>query len=376
MIRHLVSLDSATVRFHLRLRLTAALGCSALLAGCWSGGVAVQPVPGTAGTHRPGCPGGALKAEGASSQRTAMEKLIQDYTAACPGATIDYTTSGSGAGVKAFLGGGTALAGSDSPLHRMERDGVIETDRAARRCQGNAAWSLPLVFSPIAVAHNVDGVTDLNLTGELIARIFDGDITRWDDPAIAAANPGTALPDARIAVFYRADESGTTENFTRYLNAAATDIWAHDSAKKWPASRGEGKEKTAGVADAISGTPNSITYLEWGAALERDLKVARVNGVELSGQTASRTVAAAAVEEDDGGLRLGFDYSPDGDAYPLVMATYEIVCSAGGPSPGLVRDFLGMFASEEMQASLEGLGYAPLPGELRERVNGAVSAIQ
>jgi phosphate ABC transporter, phosphate-binding protein pstS len=305
-----------------------------------------------------------------------MEKLIQDYTAACPGATIDYTTSGSGAGVKAFLGGGTALAGSDSPLHRMERDGVIETDRAARRCQGNAAWSLPLVFSPIAVAHNVDGVTDLNLTGELIARIFDGDITRWDDPAIAAANPGTALPDARIAVFYRADESGTTENFTRYLNAAATDIWAHDSAKKWPASRGEGKEKTAGVADAISGTPNSITYLEWGAALERDLKVARVNGVELSGQTASRTVAAAAVEEDDGGLRLGFDYSPDGNAYPLVMATYKIVCSAGGPSPGLVRDFLGMFASEEMQASLEGLGYAPLPGELRERVNGVVSAIQ
>ena len=305
-----------------------------------------------------------------------MEKLIQDYTAACPGTTIDYTTSGSGAGVKAFVGGTVDLAGSDSPLSRKERDGVIETEKAEKRCLGNPALNLPLALGPIAVAHNVDGVTNLNLTADLIARIFTGDITRWNDRAIAAANPGTALPDARIAVFYRADESGTTENFTKYLSAAADSTWNHDAAKKWPAAWGEGKEKTAGVADAVTGTPNSITYLEWGAALERGLRAARIDGVELSGESASRALAAAEVEEDDDGLRLNIDYTPGDDAYPLIMATYEVVCSSGGPNPGLVRDLLGLFASPETQASLEELGYAPLPDSLREKVNRSISTIQ
>ena len=128
---------------------------------------------------------------------------------------------------------------------------MIETEKAEKHCRGNTALNLPLVFGPVAVAHNVDGVTDLNLTAELIARIFTGDITRWDDPAIAAANPEVSLPDAGIAVFYRADKSGTTENFTKYLAKTAGDTWDHDASKKWPATRGEGKEKTAGVADEI-----------------------------------------------------------------------------------------------------------------------------
>ena len=305
-----------------------------------------------------------------------MEKLIQDYTAACPGTIIDYTTSGSGAGVKAFFGGTVDLAGSDSPLSHKERDGVIEADKAEKRCRENTALNLPMVLGPIAVAHNVDGVTDLNLTAELIARIFTGDIPRWNDPAMRAANPGVSLPDAGIAVFHRADESGTTENFTRYLTKAATGAWGHDASKKWPAARGEGREKTAGVADAVAGTRNSITYLEWGAALERDLKLARIDGVELSGKTASRAIAAAEAETSGDGIRLDIDYTPGGDAYPLVMATYEVVCSAGGSSPELLRDFLGMFASDAAQASLEELGYAPLPGELREKVSRSISGIR
>ena len=362
----------------LKLRLTATLGCSALLlAGCWSGGVAVHPVAtGEAGSHRPDCPGGTLRGEGASSQRTAMEKLIQDYTAACPGTVIDYTTSGSGAGVKAFFGGTVDLAGSDSPLSHRERDGVIETEKAEKRCQGNTALNLPMVLGPITVAHNVEGVPDLNLTAELIARIFTGDITRWNDPAIAVANPGVSLPDAGIAVFNRADESGTTENFTKYLAKTADDAWSYDASKKWPANRGEGREKTAGVADAVAGTRNSIAYLEWGAALERDLKVARIDGVELSGETAGRAVAAAEAETGGDGIRLDIDYTPGSGAYPLVMATYEVVCSAGGSNPELLRDFLGLFASETAQASLEELGYAPLPGELREKVSRSVSGIR
>ena len=95
-----------------------------LLTGCWSGGVAVHPVAtGETGSHRPDCPGGTLRGEGASSQRTAMEKLIQDYTAACPGTVIDYTTSGSGAGVKAFFGGAVDLAPvTGNPVVRAARN--------------------------------------------------------------------------------------------------------------------------------------------------------------------------------------------------------------------------------------------------------------
>ena len=354
------------------------LGCSLLLlTGCWSGGVAVHPVAtGETGSHRPDCPGGTLRGEGASSQRTAMEKLIQDYTAVCPGTVIDYTTSGSGAGVKAFFGGTVDLAGSDSPLSHREHDGVIETEKAEKRCRGNAALNLPMVVGPIAIAHNVEGVTDLNLSAELIARIFTGDITRWNDPAIAAANPGVSLPDAGIAVFHRADESGTTENFTKYLAKTTGDTWGHDASKKWPATRGEGKEKTAGIADAVASTRNSITYLEWGAALERDLKVVRIDGVVLSGETASRAVAAAEAETDDDGIRLDINYAPGNGAYPLVMATYEVVCSADAANPELLRDFLELFASETAQASLEDLGYAPLPNELREKVSRSVSGIR
>ena len=98
--------------------------------------------------------------------------------------------------------------------------------------------------------------------------------------------------------------------------------------------------------------------------------------MELSGETAGRAVAAAEAETDGDGIRLDIDYTPGGDAYPLVMATYEVVCSAGGSNPELLRDFLGLFASETTQASLEELGYAPLPGELREKVSRSVSGIR
>ena len=98
--------------------------------------------------------------------------------------------------------------------------------------------------------------------------------------------------------------------------------------------------------------------------------------MELSGETAGRAIAAAEAETDGDDIRLDIDYAPGGGAYPLVMATYEVVCSTGGSNPELLRDFLGLFASETAQVSLEELGYAPLPGELRKKVSRSVSGIR
>ncbi|MDO5093573.1 MAG: phosphate ABC transporter substrate-binding protein PstS [Propionibacteriaceae bacterium] len=362
----------------MKLRLVA-LGGAVLLSACASVGVPVAPPSGVsnraATSFQPTCPGGSLRGEGASSQKTTVEMLVQDYVAACPGTTIDYTASGSGAGIKAFFGGTIDWAGSDAALLTTEKDGVIETDRARLRCGGNDAWNLPLVFGPIAFVYNLEGIDDLNLTPPLIAKIFDGQITVWNDPEIAAQNPGADLPAEEIAVFYRADESGTTESLTTYLAAAAEGAWPYAPAKKWPTAHGEGKEKTAGVADSVAATGNSITYVEWGAALERDLQIARLNGVELTGDAAAAAVAEAEQQGEGNDLRLGLDYTAGDGTYPAVMVTYAVVCSAGGSNPQLVRDFLGLFAAAESQAALEELGYAPLPEQLRNKVAEAIAEI-
>lgn len=361
------------------MRGTAVLGASAalLVAAC-----STTPASTSVPSSRPSsslavaCPGGTLKGEGASSQKTVMEEVIKGYTMLCPGSTVEYTSSGSGAGIKAFHGAAVDWAGSDSALRLKEKDGVVEADRARQRCGGNEAWNLPLVFGPIAVGYHLDGVDRLNLTAETLAGIFDGAITRWNAPEIAASNPGVALPDERIAVFYRADESGTTENFSKYLAEASDGAWPHEPSKAWAGVTGEGREKTAGVAEAVVNTPNSISYMEWGGALERDIPVAAINGVELTASNAGLAIEAAEHQGEGHDLRLAVDHTPDNGGYGAIMATYEVVCSAGGSNSALLKDFLGYFASPEVQASLEDLGYAPLPDSLQQRVAGAVSELE
>ena len=107
-----------------------------------------------------------------------------------------------------------------------------------------------MVTGPIAIAYNVKGVDNLVLNADVAAKIFDGKITTWNDPAIAALNSGVTLPATPIKVFFRSDESGTTENFTKYLKAAAPTAWTAEPGKKWT-GKGEGKEKSAGVATAV-----------------------------------------------------------------------------------------------------------------------------
>ena len=157
----------------------------------------------------------SITAEGATSQQNAIALFNQVWGQVCSGKNLSYNPTGSGAGREQFIAGNVDFAGSDSALKEEQ------IAAAAERCGGNPAWNLPLVFGPVALAYNIEGADKLVLNADVIAKIFQGQITKWNDPAIAALNSGTSLPDADIKPVYRSDSSGTTDNFQKYLTAAA-----------------------------------------------------------------------------------------------------------------------------------------------------------
>ncbi len=359
---------------------SVALVGSIALAACGSDNNSADGGSSASSSSSSSCPTGTLNAEGSSAQKNAIEEAIASYQDTCAGATVNYNPTGSGAGIKQFIAGQVDFAGSDSALKNTEKDGKIETKEAETYC-GSPAWNLPMVTGPIAVAYNVKGVDKLVLTPEVIANIFNGKVTSWDDASIAKINSGVTLPAEPIKVFFRSDESGTTENFTKYLKAAAPGAWTAEPAKSWT-GKGEGKEKSSGVAGAVQSTEGGITYAEWSYAKDNKLGIAQVdNGggaVELTGEAVGKAVAAAKPDGEGNDLRLKLDYATkEAGAYPILLVTYEIVCSKSKDpaKSALTKSFLTHFASADTQKSLEDIGYAPLPDEVRTKVDAAIAAL-
>ncbi len=369
-----------------RLRAIGAIALTGTLA--LSACAQENPVP-TSGT-RTGSPAGAagavqcfdgdLTAEGSSAQKNAIAQAITSYQEACTNATIDYSATGSGAGIKQFIAKQVDFAGSDSALKTKPKDGRVEAEDAKNAC-GSPAWNLPMVAGPIAIAYHLQGVDKLVLNADVTAKIFQGAITTWNDPAIAALNKGVALPATPIKVYFRSDESGTTENFTKYLQAAAPGVWTAEPSKQWT-GKGEGKEKSAGVATAVKGQDGGITYVEWSYAEQNQLAMAAIDTgsgpVELTGESAGKAVAAAQQVGSGNDLALKLDYgTKQKGAYPIVLVTYEIVCSKypDAAQGTKVKAFLKHFATADVQKSLEKQGYAPLPSEVLTKVATAVDAI-
>jgi phosphate transport system substrate-binding protein len=329
------------------------------------------------------CPKGTLNAEGSSAQKNAIEEVISKYNEKCADVTVNYNPTGSGAGIKQFNANQVDFAGSDSALKTEGVDGAeAESAQAAKRCQNNPALDLPMVIGPIAIAYNVDGLQKLVLDGPTAAKIFQGTIKTWNDPAIAKLNAGVTLPSAPISVFFRSDESGTTENFAKYLSASGAGAWTGKPAKKWTGT-GAGKDKSAGVAEGVKSTKNSITYVEWSYAVDNKLGIAQIdNGsgtpVELTAESAGKALAAAKPAGTGSDLSLKLDYATkQAGAYPIILATYEVVCSKGlaAEKTAMVKSFLTYFASKDGQAALTDLNYAPLPEEIRIKVDAAVQSI-
>ncbi|MER7002140.1 phosphate ABC transporter substrate-binding protein PstS [Dactylosporangium sp. NPDC000555] len=330
---------------------------------------------GGASAAGPTCADGSLTAQGSSAQKNAMDEWIKSYQSKCSGAKIDYQGTGSGAGITAFSGGTADFAGSDSAL----KDGE-ESTKAASRCGGAPALNLPMVTGPIAVAYNLDGVKDLQLKPDTLAKIFSGAVKNWDDAAIKEDNPGATLPATPILAVHRSDSSGTTDNFTGYLTAAAPSAWTAGKDKVWKAQGGQAEKGSDGIAAAVKKSAGSIGYVEWSFAKANSLGTAKIyNGAgeytALTAEAAGKTIAGAKVTGTGDDLKLSIDYATkEAGAYPIVLVTYEIVCSKGTAADKLplVKGFLGYTVSTAGQASLEKLGYAPLPETVRAKVESSI----
>jgi phosphate transport system substrate-binding protein len=319
-----------------------------------------------------------LKASGSTAQANAMARFVNAFEQACPGQTLNYTPNGSGAGINEFVGNQTDFGGSDVPLS------TVEHTKAQQRC-GSPAWDLPVVFGPIAITYNVSGVTSLNLNGPTTAKIFNGGITRWNDPAITALNPGTTLPALSIHVVFRSDQSGTTDNFQQYLDGASNGAWGKGHGKTFNGGVGEGAKGNDGTSAAIKNTPGSITYNEWSFAQAQKLNVARIvtpagpGPVSISADSVGKTIAGAKIKGQGNDLVLdtvSFYKPTQPGAYPIVLATYEIVCSKYPDSQvgTAVKAFLQATIGPG-QNGLANNGYIPIPGALNSRLSTAVNAI-
>ena len=356
-----------------------------LLAGCGSdnnspssGGSASGAAAGESGVQCGGKP--TLKASGSTAQANAMTRFVAAFESACSGQTLNYTSNGSGAGVSEFIGKQTDFGGSDSPLNAA----TGEPDKAATRC-GSPAWNLPVVFGPIAITYNLAGVDGLALDGPTAAKIFNGGITEWNDPAIAALNPGKTLPATKITVVYRNDQSGTTDNFQKYLDSASNGAWGKGAGKTFNGGVGEGAKGNEGTSAAIKSTPGAITYNEWSFAKAQNLSMAGVvtsagpDPVQISTDSVGKTITGAKVKGSGNDLVLDTSsfYKPTAaGAYPIVLATYEIVCSkyADAATGTAVKAFLQSTITGG-QTGLADNGYIPIPDSFKSKLTTSINAI-
>ncbi|HEY8984633.1 MAG TPA: phosphate ABC transporter substrate-binding protein PstS [Streptomyces sp.] len=319
---------------------------------------------------------GQLLADGSSAQKNAIDAWVKNFTQACSGVQVNYKGSGSGAGVTAFTQGQVAFAGSDSALKPEQ---VADSKKV---CSGGTGIDLPAVAGAISVAYNLDGVDNLVLDATTIAKIFKGDITKWNDPAIAKLNPGAKLPDLKIQAFHRSDESGTTDNFTKYLKATAPSEWTFSGGKAWQAKGGQSAQGSSGVAAGVKQTKGAIGYMELSYAKDGLNSAAIATGaatpVKASSDGATKAVAAAQVVGTGSDLSLKLDYTTKAEgAYPITLVTYEIVCDKGNKADSLpaTKAFLRYITSTEGQGILAGIDYAPIPDAIITKVRSTIEGL-
>nr|WP_246301307.1 phosphate ABC transporter substrate-binding protein PstS [Microbacterium immunditiarum] len=321
---------------------------------------------------------GQLAAAGASSQDVAVQAWAAGFQTLNSDATVTYEPSGSGAGRESFQAGAVDFAGSD---RAFTTDEIAEGPFDA--CvDGSGIIQLPSYISPIAVIFNLDGVDTLNMDAATIAGIFAGEITNWNDPAIAALNEGTELPDLAITPVHRADDSGTTENFTDYLFQAAPDVWTWEPDGVWPLQSGEAAPQTSGVVAAVDGGTGTIGYADASRAEGFGTVAVQIGDefVSYSPEAAAAIVDASPLEEGRtaGDLAIALDRTPDEAAYPIVLVSYMVACEeyADAAIAPLVKGFLEYVISPEgQQAAAEAAGSAPISDSQRESMQSALDLI-
>ena len=323
---------------------------------------------------------GTLTGVGSSAQNAAMDAWKTNFASANQGVTVQYSPDGSGAGRKAIIDGSAQFGGTDAYLKDEE---LADSQKV---CGPDGAINIPVYISPIAVAFNLPDITELKLDAATVAKIFRGQVAKWNDPAIAALNPDAKLPDLKVTPVNRSDDSGTTKNFTDYLAAAAPSVWTDKADGVWPASlKGENAKGTSGVVKTVTDTPGAVTYAD-DSQVSGKLGVAQIkvgsSFTKISAEAAAKAVDAGKPVEgraaNDLSIKLDRKTTVEG-AYPIVLVSFHIVCTSYDKkeTADLVKAFENYVVSEEgQQAAASAAKSAPLTKALQEKAKAAIESIK
>jgi phosphate transport system substrate-binding protein len=309
-----------------------------------------------------------LNASGATFPKGFYEVAIAGYKKVQPGVTVNYNATGSGAGRQALQDGVVDFAGSDGLVNAAD----------VSKYKGEFVY-IPTVAAPITVSYNLTDVKDLTLDADTIAKIFQRQIKKWDDAAIAAQNPGVKLPATDITVAHRSDGSGTTENFTKYLVAGAPSTWTLKSGStvEWPTDTQAGNGNQ-GVAQIVKSTAGAVGYVDLSDAKASGLQFAKVKNKSGKAVVANLDGATAALA----GAQVNADlsYNPlnaeGADAYPITAPTWLLVYKnqPDKVKGEAIKSFL-RFVVGDGQKLAKDADYASLPTALQQKAAAQVDSI-
>ena len=312
---------------------------------------------------------GTLNGSGSTFQTTFQQTAIQSFKSIQPGLTINYGGGGSGKGRTDLASGVVNYAGSDSPIPSSQ----------ASLFTGKTILYFPVVIGPITVSYNLSGVSNLKLDGPVLAQIFDGSITSWNNAAIKAINPGVTLPSTAITIAHRSDSSGTTQNFSEFLVKSAPGVWklGTSSTINWPAAS-RGGNGNGGVASIIKSTPGAIGYVDYADAKASGLVYASIKNqagdyVAPSTTSASAAASQATVKPD---LTFSAIWAPGASSYPITYQSWDLVNQAQSSSATTanLKGYIGYLLGDG-QKLLPELNYAPLPSNIDQMAVAQLSKI-
>jgi phosphate transport system substrate-binding protein len=352
----------------------AAVALAALAVGACGGSGTQAPAANTSpaggGTSAAGNLSGTLNGSGSTFQLTFQQAAIQGFKSVEPSITVNYSGVGSGTGRTNLAAGTTNFAGSDSPIPSSE----------VANFHGKTVLYFPILIGPITMSYNLSGVSDLKLTPEVIAEMFSGKITNWDDPAIKSINPGVSLPSEPITLAVRSDSSGTTQNFTLFLQEAAGSAWTLGSSStiKWPAAAHAGSGN-GGVSQIIKSTPGAIGYVDYADAKAAGLQYASIKNMDgdfvaPSVQAASASAAGVSVASN---LTFHAVWGTGAAAYPITYQTWVLVYEQqpNANAANMLKAYIGYLLGDGQQL-LEPLGYAPLPSSIETKAMAQLDMIK
>ncbi len=327
-------------------------------------------VVGLGAAHAAFAAGTTVNGSGSTLSKPYQETAIEEFKKANSGVTLNYGGGGSGKGRQDLADMVVDFAGSDSPYK----------DADMAKIKGGEVLYFPVLLGPITLSYNVQGVDKLRLSADTIAKIFQREVKKWNDKAIAADNPGAKLPDADIVVAHRADGSGTTQNFTEFLNGAAKGTWKLKSGStvEWPSDTQAG-QGNGGVAQIVKSTKGAIGYVDLSDAKASGLKYASVKN--QAGKFVEPTTGAASAAGDGievkGNLLFSALNAKGEKSYPITCQTWVIVyAKQTDRAKGEALKAYLKFLVKDGQKLLSEIDYAPLPKSLQEKAVKQLDKIQ